>query len=88
MEIIPLEGKKCLGTVKASTRMILVHVVQKIDVQNMYRISSIYLEFYYSERECKGAGTCPCMEINVSVQYNGGLLPDIMLSTRYVLLKK
>ena len=22
------------------------------------------------------------MEINVSVQYNGGLLPDIMLSTR------
>ena len=25
---------------------------------------------------------CPCMEINVSVQYNGGLLPDIILSTR------
>ena len=22
---------------------------------------------------------CPCMEINVSVQYNGGLLPDIIL---------
>ena len=28
-------------------------------------------------------GTCPCMEINVSVQYNGGLLPDIMLSTSF-----
>ena len=68
MEIIPLGGKKYLGTVKASTRMILVHVVQKIDVQNMYRRSTIYLEYYYSERECKGAGTCPCMEINVSVQ--------------------
>ena len=22
---------------------------------------------------------CPCMAINVSVQYNGGLLPDIIL---------
>ena len=22
---------------------------------------------------------CPCMAINVNVQYNGGLLPDIML---------
>ena len=68
--------------------MILVHVVQKIDVQNMYRRCTIYLEYYYSERECKGAGTCPCMEINVSVQYNGGLLPDIMLSTRCVFFKK
>ena len=48
----------------------------------MYRRCTIYLEYYYSERECKGAGTYPCMEINVSVQYNGGLLPDIMLSTR------
>ena len=25
---------------------------------------------------------CPCMAINVSVQYNGGLLPDIMLLTQ------
>ena len=24
---------------------------------------------------------CPCMAINVSVQYNGGLLPDITLLT-------
>ena len=88
MEIIPVGGKKYLGTAKARLRMILVHVVQKIDVQNMYRRSTIYLEYYYSERECKGAGTCPCMEINVSVHYNGGLLPDIMLSTRCVFLKK
>ena len=22
---------------------------------------------------------CPCMAINVSVQYNGGLLPDVIL---------
>ena len=25
---------------------------------------------------------CPCMAINVGVQYNGGLLPDIILLTR------
>ena len=24
---------------------------------------------------------CPCVAINVSVQYNGGLLPDIILLT-------
>ena len=43
---------KYLGTVKASTRMILVYVVQKMyktctkDVQNMYRRCTIYLEYY------------------------------------------
>ena len=26
---------------------------------------------------------CPCMAINVSIQYNGGLLPDIILLTQY-----
>ena len=26
--------------------------------------------------------SCPCMASNVSVQYNGGLLPDIILSTQ------
>ena len=25
---------------------------------------------------------CPCMAINVSVQYNGGLFPDIILLTQ------
>ena len=25
---------------------------------------------------------CPCMAINVCVQYNGGLLPDIILLTQ------
>ena len=25
---------------------------------------------------------CPCMAINVNVQYNGGLLPDILLLTQ------
>ena len=25
---------------------------------------------------------CPCMAINVSVQYNGGLVPDIILLTQ------
>ena len=27
---------------------------------------------------------CPCMAFNVSVQYNAGLLPDIILLTRNV----
>ena len=26
---------------------------------------------------------CPCMAINVSVQYNGGPLPDMILLTQY-----
>ena len=33
-----------------------------------------------NKKDC-GFGV-PCMEINVSVQYNGGLLPDIILLTR------
>ena len=28
---------------------------------------------------------CPCMAINVNVQYNGGLLPDIILLTQSML---
>ena len=28
-------------------------------------------------------GVCTCMAINVSVQYNGGFLPDIILLTQY-----
>ena len=31
---------------------------------------------------CFSGATCPCVAINVSVQYNGGLLPDIMLLTQ------
>ena len=31
----------------------------------------------FGEKISKRWGWCPCMAINVSVQYNGGLLPDI-----------
>ena len=41
-EAIPPGGKKHLGTIKASTRMILVHVCTE-DVQNMYRRCTIHL---------------------------------------------
>ena len=34
-----------------------------------YIVSVLYLLFFW----------CPCMAINVSVQYNGELLPDIMM---------
>ena len=37
-----------------------------------YIVSVLFLLFFW----------CPCMAINVSVQYNGGLLPDIILSTQ------
>ena len=35
-----------------------------------YIVSGLLLMFFW----------CPCMAINVNVQYNGGLLPDIILS--------
>ena len=37
-----------------------------------YVVSGLLLMFFW----------CPCMAINVSVQYNGGLLPDIILLTQ------
>ena len=37
-----------------------------------YIVSVLFLLFFW----------CPCMAINVSVQYSGGLLPDIILLTQ------
>ena len=37
-----------------------------------YIVSSLLLMFFW----------CPCMAINVNVQYNGGFLPDIILWTQ------
>ena len=37
-----------------------------------YVDSGLFLMFFW----------CPCMAINVNVQYNGGLLPDIILLTQ------
>ena len=37
-----------------------------------YIVSVLFLMFFW----------CPCMAINVSVQYSGGLLSDIMLLTQ------
>ena len=36
-----------------------------------YVVSVLFLMFFW----------CPCMAINVNVQFNGGLLPDIILLT-------
>ena len=36
-----------------------------------YIVSDLFLMFFW----------CPCMAINVNVQYNGGLLSDIILLT-------
>ena len=38
-----------------------------------YIVSGLFLMFFW----------CPCMAINVNVQYNGGLLPDIILLTLF-----
>ena len=35
-------------------------------------VSGLFLMFFW----------CPCMAINVNVQYNGGVLPDIILLTQ------
>ena len=37
-----------------------------------YIVSGLFLMFFL----------CPCMAIDVNVQYNGGLLPDIILLTQ------
>ena len=37
-----------------------------------YIVFGLFLMFFW----------CPCMAINVNVQYNGGLLPDIILLTQ------
>ena len=38
-----------------------------------YIVSVLFLLFFW----------CPCMATNVSVQYNGGLLPDIVMLAQY-----
>ena len=40
-----------------------------------YVVSVLFLMFFW----------CPCMAISVNVQYNGGLLPDIILLTQSML---
>ena len=37
-----------------------------------YIVSGLFLLFFW----------CPCLAIDVNVQYNGGLLPDIILLTQ------
>ena len=41
-----------------------------------YIVSVLFLLFFW----------CPCMAINVSVQFDGGLIPDITLMTQSMLL--
>ena len=43
-----------------------------------YIVSGLFLMFLW----------CPCMAINVNVQYDGGLLPDIILLTQCYLYQK
>ena len=51
---------------------VIVYYYYHVCVMVYYIVSGVLLMFFW----------CPCMAINVSVQYNGGLLPDIILLTR------
>ena len=49
------------------------------------RVSMIVLDLSLSFDDvwvCLPFCWCPCMAINVSVQYDGGILPDIVLLTQ------
>ena len=48
------------------------NVGEKPTVMLYTYISGLFLMFFW----------CPCMAINVNVQFNGGLLPDIILLTQ------
>ena len=54
----------------------IVYVINSIlllpCVMVYYMVSGLFLLFFW----------CPCMAINVNVQYNDGLLPDIILLTQ------
>ena len=52
--------------------VIIVYYYYLPCVMVYYIVSVLFSVFFW----------CPCMAINVSVQYNGGLLPDIILLTQ------
>ena len=47
-----------------------------------YIVINLFHYVQYYTMFCLVFVWCPCMAINVSVQYNGGLLPDIILLTQ------
>ena len=53
---------------------------QLVVVVNTYQVRFLNKNMNAS-RPSECSVRCPCMAINVSVQYNGGLLPDIILLT-------
>ena len=58
---------------------------QLISLRRMYNITinnTIWWQYYSVSGFCLMLLWCPCMEINVNVQYNGGFLPDIILLTQ------
>ena len=52
---------------------VLVRSILLLPCVIVYYIVSVFFKLFF---------WCPCMAINVIVQYNGGLLPDIILLTQ------
>ena len=61
----------CIYSLCNVRSMLLLHCLMVY-----YIVSGLFLLFFW----------CPCMASNVSVQYNGGFLPDIILLTQCLLL--
>ena len=70
------EGKNVRRTLHNGNGVFIAYVICSIlllpCVMVYYVVSVSFLMFFW----------CPCMAINVNVQYNGGLLPDIILLTQ------
>ena len=65
------------------SNVLIVHHVKKTTVfQLLYCICLYCLSLLFDVSFCLPFCWCPCMAINVSVQYDGGFLPDIILLTQ------
>ena len=75
-DIIPLtQGYYHWGTRLKTMLWLCIHSLSILllpCVMVYYIVSGVLLMFFW----------CPCMAIDVSVHYNGGLLPDIILLTQ------
>ena len=63
------------GIVCAWCKMVLLAISIIIPCLMLYYIASVLVLLFF---------WCPCMTINVSVWYNGGLLPNIILLTQRI----
>ena len=70
------------GYYHRGTRLNAMYQVEVLSLQPMkqYIITTLFDDVLHCF--CFVFVWCPCMAINISVQYNGGLVPDIILLTQ------